>query len=161
MSYSAPLLNDDEFEKHLEKASESNRIIHKKDRINILHVDDDDISLLIFRTIFEDKYNVFTSSSPQRGREILKRESIDIIVCDHYMPKETGKDFFKSIEPKYKSKIKILLTSHASDMGYVSRALKSGEIWAHIVKPVDEQNLIETIEKASKIIENQKNNAIA
>ncbi len=125
-------------------------------KINILYVDDDEISLLIFKTIFKDKYNIFTCLTTSKAREILDKENIDIIASDHYMPHETGREFFKSISARYKDTIKILLTSHASTLGYISKALASGEIWAHVVKPVEGEELIKTFQKAENLILSQR-----
>jgi len=132
-------------------------------KINILYVDDDDISLLIFKTIFKNRYNIFTCLNTAKAREILAKENIDIIVSDHYMPDETGKDFFRSIKTSHADKIKILLTSHASTMGYISNALKSGEIWAHVIKPVEDKELIKTLKRAEKTIYTQRkqNNSLS
>jgi len=142
----------------IDSVKEKNNINLNQNKINILYVDDDEISLLIFKTIFKDKYNIFTSLTTSKAREILARESIDIIVSDHYMPKETGRDFFKSISAHYKDTINILLTSHASTLGYISKALASGEIWAHVIKPVEGIELVNTFKKAEKLILSQRKN---
>ena len=67
---------------------------------NVLYVDDEELNLRVFRSVFRSNYNIFTATSGEEGLEILDKEKIDLIITDQVMPKMTGVQFLKQVQLK-------------------------------------------------------------
>jgi signal transduction histidine kinase len=112
----------------------------KENQYNILYVDDEEINLRIFKSTFEDEYNVFTATSGEEGLEIIKSRRIDLIVTDQRMPGMTGVEFLKYAIDLNPDPNRILLTGF-SDIDALSKAVNDGKIFQYINKPWDEMEL--------------------
>jgi len=64
-------------------------------RYNILYVDDEDINLRQFKSVFRRDFNIFIANSGEEGLKILDEKNFDLIITDQRMPKMTGVEFLK------------------------------------------------------------------
>ena len=122
----------------------------KKDKINILYVDDELNNLISFKAVFRIKYNVFTAISGEEAIKVLHNNPINIIVTDQRMPQMTGVEFLENILGEYPDPIRILLTGYA-DMNAVVDAVNKGKIFHYLTKPWNEEELDMTINKAYEV----------
>ena len=129
----------------------------EKQLINILYVDDEVHNLIAFKASFRRTFNVFTAESAKDALEILKSETIHIIVSDQRMPVTTGIEFFESIIAEYPDPIRILLTGYA-DINAVIDAINKGQVYKYIQKPWMDEDLRINIEKAYEIYALRKEN---
>jgi len=61
------------------------------DKFVVLCVDDETTPLALRKLVFERaNFRVLTASSGEQALEILDKNQIDAIVCDHLMPEMTG-----------------------------------------------------------------------
>ncbi|MEM7350637.1 MAG: response regulator [Acidobacteriota bacterium] len=114
---------------------------------NILYVDDEDLSHILFKAVFEDHYNVFTAISAQDGIEILRRESIDVLITDQSMPEMTGAELLEAIHDEFPTIGRVMLTAY-SDIDAIIQAINSGRIDRYVTKPWEEQSLRAVIDQA-------------
>ena len=77
----------------------------------ILYVDDEVINLELFKINFKNEYSIFVADSAQKGLEILKNETISVIVSDLRMPQMNGIDFIEKVKREKPATICILLTA--------------------------------------------------
>ena len=64
----------------------------------ILFVDDEEINILNFRMIFEDKYEVLTALSGEEGLECFKEtDDIGLVISDQRMPGISGIEMLSKI----------------------------------------------------------------
>ena len=119
----------------------------KKDKFSILYVDDEEINLRVFRSTFEDEFDVFTATSGDEGIEIFKQNDIDLIITDQRMPEMSGVEFLKQIIDLNPEPNRILLTGF-SDIDALSSAVNEGKIYQYINKPWDESELKPVIYQA-------------
>jgi response regulator RpfG family c-di-GMP phosphodiesterase len=124
-------------------------------RINILFVDDEENNLFSFKANFRIKYNVTTALSGDEGLKILDEKPIDIIITDQRMPNMTGVEFLSKAVEKHPDPMRILLTGFA-DMNAVIDAVNKGKIFHYLSKPWNEQELDETIQRAYKVYQANK-----
>lgn len=98
---------DEDKEYKLRELSESSK--------RILIVDDDEENHEIFKEIMADEpiYEVISASGGRGALEILKKESVDLIVLDIKMPDMNGIETLEYIREKYKTPV-VFMTSDRS-----------------------------------------------
>jgi response regulator RpfG family c-di-GMP phosphodiesterase len=124
-------------------------------KISVLYVDDEENNLFSFKANFRIKYKVRTAISGKDALEILKKESIDIIITDQRMPEMTGVEFLEKVIDINAEPMRILLTGY-TDMGAVIDAVNKGKIFHYLTKPWNESELDETIQRAYQIYADRK-----
>jgi YesN/AraC family two-component response regulator len=87
--------------------------------------------------------------------KILDEKPIDIIITDQRMPNMTGVEFLSKAVEKHPDPMRILLTGFA-DMNAVIDAVNKGKIFHYLSKPWNEQELDETIQRAYKVYQANK-----
>ena len=124
-------------------------------KINILFVDDEENNLFSFKANFRIKYNVHTAISGEDGLKILQEKPIDIIITDQRMPNMTGVEFLSKSLETHPEPMRILLTGFA-DMNAVIDAVNKGKIYHYLSKPWNEKELDDTIQRAFKEYQTNK-----
>lgn len=98
--------------------------------------------------------NIYTALNVRQAKNIFKDKEIDILLCDIEMPQENGLDLLEWVTEKYSATKSIFLTCH-DEFRFTQKAIQLGS-FDYILKPVPEDELAETIEKAIKRIEEEK-----
>lgn len=123
--------------------------------IKVLLVDDekDFIEPLAERLQLRD-FNVTTASNGDDALNLVRENEYDIIVLDVKMPDRDGIETLKEIKNIKQIPQVIMLTGHAT----VETAIEGMKIGAYdyIMKPTVTEDLVELINKAYKIVEEQK-----
>ncbi|AGF56207.1 HD-like signal output (HDOD) protein [Clostridium saccharoperbutylacetonicum] len=126
----------------------------------ILFVDDEAQILKACRRLFVDsKYDVITAQSGEEALNILKDEEIDIIVSDMKMPYMSGYELLSKVKELYPDIIRIILSGF-SDEKVVFEALQKNIAKLYILKPWENDVLINTLEKVLQLEKVLKNNNI-
>jgi signal transduction histidine kinase len=116
-------------------------------KYSILYVDDEEINLRVFKSTFEDEFDVYTAISGAEGLKIFQDKKIDLIITDQRMPEMTGVEFLKHVLEHNPEPNRILLTGF-SDIEALSSAVNDGKIYQYINKPWDESELKPVIYQA-------------
>lgn len=120
--------------------------VKKNNTINILFVDDDRIIQSILKSRYKNKgYNVFTASDGLEALEILKNNSIDLVVTDYYLKLMNGDELIKKIREE-NSDIPIIVLSSQKNEDYIKRTLDLGAD-DYVVKPFSPVELDSRIKK--------------
>lgn len=118
--------------------------------MNILIVDDDVLAVQGIRSaIWTKKLGIdciFCAYRVQEAKEILKKEKIDIALCDIEMPKGNGLELMAWIRQERYSVTMMILTSHA-DFQYATSAIKLGS-FDYLLKPATDEELNGALERA-------------
>jgi PAS domain S-box-containing protein len=114
---------------------------------NILYVDDEQASLNLVKSLFRGKFNFITTNSGQRGLEILKTQSVQLIIADQSMPEMTGIEFLKKVK-EFWPDIKCILIAAHQDNKVIEEAVNEVGIYWYINKPFDSFKLEHIIKKA-------------
>lgn len=126
-------------------------------KFNILYVDDEESNLRIFYKTFRREYNIFTATSAKEGLNIIHKEEIHVILSDQKMPEMTGLDFFKQTIKENPQINRILITGYA-DFNALKNAINEAKIFQYVQKPWGEAYLRDTIERALKVYQLEKQN---
>lgn len=114
----------------------------------ILFVDDEKNVLEAMRRIFRiENYTILTAESGQEALEILKKETVHIVISDYRMPKMNGADLLYKIKELYPGTIRIMLTGYA-DVNAIMGAVNEGAVYKFITKPWNNEDIRLTVSLA-------------
>ena len=114
----------------------------------LLLVDDDENVLHgLARALRGQPYRIYTAKSGEEAMWVLKRQSIDVIVTDEWMPGLLGTDLLAWVAEHYPDVMGIVLTGRPSVETAV-RAINEGAVYQFFVKPCKEVDLAIAIRKA-------------
>lgn len=97
---------------------------------------------------------VGTSSNGEDGFNFIKNEDVDLIITDIMMPKMTGLELISNLK-KINHNAKFIVLSAFQEFQYAKEAISMGAE-NYLTKPIDEDELIQTIEGVKKKIEKIK-----
>ncbi|MBF0572688.1 MAG: sigma-54-dependent Fis family transcriptional regulator [Desulfamplus sp.] len=126
-----------------------------KDATCILIVDDDsNILEVLDARLTASGFNVFKAGDAQTAMQILKKESVDLLISDMKMPVTSGLDLFLEIQKILPELPVIFLTAYGTIPDAVN-AIKHGAV-DYISKPFDGRDLIKKIRQILEIRQQAK-----
>jgi len=115
----------------------------------ILCVDDEANILAALRRAFRPLgYQVLLAESGKEALKILEQnDQIDLVISDMRMPEMDGARFLAEVRKQRPDIVRILLTGYA-DMESTIAAINDGQIFRHISKPWNDDDLLITVRNA-------------
>ncbi len=118
--------------------------------LRLLIVDDEAHNRRGIRRIIEENNFAFgfigEASGAEDARDLLEKQGADIVLLDINMPKENGFEFLNSV--KQHPFLTVFITAYTE---HAIRAFKANAV-DYILKPVDESELIEALNKCIKLL---------
>lgn len=114
---------------------------------NLLFVDDETDNLDALERVFRKKFQIYKASSGPQALDILKKESIHVIISDQRMPEMTGVEFLEKSQKHAPHAIRILLTGY-TDIDSIIQAINKGHVYRYVTKPWDTRDLTITVDQA-------------
>lgn len=118
--------------------------------MNILIVDDDVLAVQGISSVIQKEElgidQIFCAYRAQEAKEILKKERVDIALCDIEMPRGNGLELMEWIREEGYVVTMMILTSHA-DFHYATQAIKVGS-FDYLLKPITDEELNTALKKA-------------
>lgn len=121
--------------------------ITKKHRTLLLVDDEANILASLKRLFRSDGYTILTAGSGKEGLELLKINSVDVIVSDQRMPNMTGVEFLRQAKAKYPDTVRIVLSGY-TELQSITDAINEGAIYKFLTKPWDDQQIRDHINEA-------------
>lgn len=109
--------------------------------MKILIVDDDHYSVKAIRervdwnSLADQKIEVFSAYNGAQARELIRKEEVDIMICDIEMPRESGIELIRWIRKEQLAVEVIIITCYA-EFQYAKDAI-SLDVYDYCVKPLD------------------------
>jgi len=127
-----------------------------KKKINILIVDDSaETREVIRRNLAGAGYQVMTAANVAEAIEILKQNTIELVITDFKMPAANGLELVRYVREKLKNTIVMMITGYASVQGAVD-AVKGGAE-EYLAKPFTESELLDAVKRSlNKLAKNNK-----
>ncbi|MFP2927807.1 response regulator [Pyxidicoccus sp. 3LG] len=116
-------------------------------RHTLLFVDDEADVLDILTRMFQRRYRVLTASSGTAALEILRRETVDVLVTDQRMPEMSGIELVATARAEGIDVTTLLLTGY-TDPEDIIAAINRGQVYRYITKPWDVNDLLITVKNA-------------
>jgi two-component system, NtrC family, response regulator HupR/HoxA len=127
------------------------------EKATVLVVDDEVRSLESLHRILEDDFHVLTAENSIEAEKILKKEWVQIILCDQRLPGLTGVEFLKHVRHKWPNIIRMIISGYTASEDIIS-ALNEAGIYHYITKPWQPENLLITIKNAVQLFDLQRQN---
>lgn len=127
--------------------------------INILVVDDSaETREVIKRNLAGAGYQVMTAANVAEAIEILKQNTIELVITDFKMPSANGLELVRYVREKLKHTIVMMITGYASVQGAVD-AVKGGAE-EYLAKPFTESELLDAVKRSLHKLEKNNKTAI-
>ncbi len=117
--------------------------------IRVLYVDDEPHNLSAFKANFRRRVDILTATSAEEALELLKTETVHIILSDQRMPGMTGVEFFERLEDEYPLPVRILVTAY-SDIEAVIKAINKGKVFRYLRKPWEDNEMMLAMQNAAE-----------
>jgi len=124
---------------------------------SILVVDDEQRSLESIQRILSDDFDVHIANSVTEAEAILKREWIQILLCDQRMPDMSGVEFTEKVREEYPEIIRMIISGY-TDSEDIIAAVNKGGIYQYITKPWHPDELITKLNNAIALFHLQREN---
>ena len=117
----------------------------------ILVVDDSSTNIVLLEAILNGQgYHIETAQSVKEAYQIIKKETVNLILLDLLMPKVSGYDFLKEIKSNQSTKnIPVIIVSAVADPENRKKSIELGAM-DFINKPIDIQDFIDRIDNILK-----------
>ncbi len=113
----------------------------------ILFVDDEKNTLRSLERLFiGSNYRILTTDDVEEALKIVGGEDVAVVFSDQCMPKMKGIELLERIKIISPDTVKILMTGYA-DLAMAVEAINTGEVFRFIMKPWDNQTLMEIVEE--------------
>lgn len=119
-------------------------------RATLLFVDDERNVLMSLRALFRESYRVLSTTDPAEALQIVRRETVDVIVSDQRMPQMLGAELLRRVREVSPGTMRILLTGY-SDLASVVSSINEGEVFRFINKPWSNDAIRGVVASAVKI----------
>jgi serine/threonine-protein kinase len=116
----------------------------------LLIVDDDERILAALKSIFRQRYHVFTTTDGNKALDFITRYQMHVIISDQRMPIMLGVELLRQSREISPRSVRILLTGY-SDLAAIVGSINDGEVYRFISKPWDNQALQAVVDEASTI----------
>jgi response regulator RpfG family c-di-GMP phosphodiesterase len=111
----------------------------------IMFVDDEAGIRNSLKRLFADSpHNVLLAASAAEALELLQVNTCAVIVSDNQMPGETGIEFLFKARQLAPDTVRVMMTAYA-DLGTALNAINRCEAYRFVVKPWDNQELVELV----------------
>lgn len=115
----------------------------------ILYVDDEEKALKYFVRTFGDEFRFLTASNAAEGMQLIEThgDEIAVLITDQRMPGEKGVQLLERARQLRPNLVRILITAYA-DFDVTVDAVNLGRIFRYISKPVDVNDVRNTLHRA-------------
>ncbi|WP_223433507.1 HD domain-containing phosphohydrolase [Pseudomonas sp. GL-B-26] len=118
------------------------------DKPKVLLVDDEESILNSLRRLLRGQpYEVLLATSGAQALEIMRQQSIDLVMSDARMPNMDGATLLAHIQQRYPDTIRIMLTGYA-DPSAIIKAINEGQIHRYISKPWHDEEMLLTLRQS-------------
>jgi len=119
-----------------------------KQQYTVLCVDDEPRITSALKALFRREYKVLVANSGQSALEILKDETVDVLISDQRMPGMLGSELLAQVSRLSPQTMRILLTGFMDRQAIVD-SINDGEVYRFINKPWDNIGIMEVLAEAA------------
>jgi putative two-component system response regulator len=113
---------------------------------SVLVVEDDAVARALAERILSPHYDVDLAVDAHEARGKLISGLVDLMLCDNYMPGESGMDLVETVLSREKD-VAVVMVTGADDPALVERAFEMG-VYGYLVKPYRSGDLLITVSNA-------------
>ena len=157
--FGIPTLANRALDIHRQRIAAREESPQKQETRTLLLVDDEEnILRALKRVLRSDGYRILTALNAHDGLEILRKNDVEVIVCDQRMPGVSGTEFFSNVKKMYPDTVRIMLSGY-SDAVAVTDAINRGTIYKFLTKPWNDEDIRQQVRVAFGAAEIRPNRA--
>ena len=115
-------------------------------RPSVLVLDDEPAAREVAGRILESHYDVEFAADTTEAKGKLVSGLVDLLLCDNYMPGESGMDLVETVLSR-EEQIAVVMVTSADDPALVERAFEMG-VYGYLIKPYRSGDLLITVSNA-------------
>lgn len=120
----------------------------KAKEFKVLIVDDTAATLRNIKSILDSKYEVLLANSGKQALKFIPEKKPHVVLLDYKMPEMSGAEVFQAMKADETMKdIPVIFLTSVDDKKTIY-SLLSLEPAGYLLKPVDQEKLFETLQKA-------------
>ncbi|MDH2915881.1 MAG: protein kinase [Gallionella sp.] len=119
-------------------------------KARLLIVDDEERILNALKSLFRQRYHVFTTTDGNKALDFITRYQMHVIISDQRMPIMPGVELLRRSREISPHSVRILLTGY-SDLAAIVGCINDGEVYRFISKPWDDHALHTIVSEAVTI----------
>jgi PAS domain S-box-containing protein len=112
----------------------------------LLILDDESLILRSLENLFEDDYEVFTTTDAETALRLAQDHDFAVVLCDERMPGVSGHEFLRRVRAV--SRATSVMMSGYADINALTEAVNSGQIFAYVAKPWEPRQLMAQVAAA-------------
>jgi DNA-binding NtrC family response regulator len=113
----------------------------------ILVVDDEELFIEYIKSMLSsESYNVVTASNGKQGLEILKKQSVNLVISEYKIPLMNGLEFLEKVRIIYPDILTVMVTDQA-DINLAIKAVNEAGVYKFLLKPLDDIDFKNTIKR--------------
>jgi PAS domain S-box-containing protein len=112
----------------------------------LLILDDESLILRSLEHLFEDDYQVFTTTDAEAALGLAQDHDMAVVLCDERMPGVSGHEFLRRVREVSRA-TRVMMSGYA-DMNALTEAVNSGQIFAYVAKPWEPLQLMAQVGSA-------------
>ncbi len=116
----------------------------------LLLVDDEERILSALKSLFRQRYHVFTTTDGNKALDFMAKYHVHVIISDQRMPIMPGVELLRRSHEVSPTSVRILLTGY-SDLASIVGSINDGEVYRFISKPWDNTDLQTIVAEAATI----------
>jgi DNA-binding NtrC family response regulator len=118
----------------------------------VLFVDDEpEARDALCRVLLDQDYEILMASSGEEVLEILRTETVQVVVTDYMMPGMNGLELMERIKRQHPETLGIVLSAVA-DWDLVAGAMDRDTVYSFIAKPWNNNELLFTIRRGLELV---------
>ncbi|MDO8787752.1 MAG: response regulator [Sulfuritalea sp.] len=119
-------------------------------RPTLLFVDDEERILRTLKLMFASQYRVLVTTSGHEALQMLRRETVHVLISDQRMPIMAGVDLLRQAKDIAPNTMRLLLTGY-SDIEAIIDSINDGEVFRYINKPWEANEVRKIVGEAAEI----------
>jgi eukaryotic-like serine/threonine-protein kinase len=119
-------------------------------KVRLLLVDDEERILTALKSLFRDRYHVFTTTDGYKALDFIRKHYMHVIISDQRMPAMPGVDLLRQAREISPRSLRILLSGY-SDLAAIVGSINDGEVYRFISKPWDNAEIQTVVAEAATI----------
>lgn len=116
----------------------------------VLVVDDEVRSQEALRRTLEEDFTVFTAGCAEEATQVMRREFVEIVLCDQRMPGVSGVEFLRQVRLEWPDSVRIIISGY-TDAEDIIAGINEAGIWQYLMKPWQPEQLLLILKRAAEL----------
>src|SRR6185312_2032651 len=116
---------------------------------SLLIVDDEPYILTTLTALLAKEYVVLTADCTEAAQNLLARQSIDLILTDQKMPRQSGIQLLEWVRENHPHTVRLLMTGYAELEDSIA-AINRGQVYHYLLKPWRTEELLQVLRNAAE-----------